>query len=195
MAALLSCFADSDEIDNLLSYFVKYLSHMPFDAGAVRVRREQMLLRLLFRATHSMNAEMARRIRAAGHPEFQPTFTSLLAHVDTEGTAISELARRIGTSRQAVSQLAQSVEAAGLVERLPHPEDGRSIIVRHTDAGRQILLDALDVMSGIEDDYAGLIGAADVAELRRLLGRLIDEIDPAGGLRGAGAGPDLVSGA
>jgi DNA-binding MarR family transcriptional regulator len=158
---------------------------MPFDAAAVRARREQMLLRLLFRATHAMNAEMARRIRARGHAEFQPTFTSLLAHVDTEGTTISELARRTGTSRQAVSQLAQAVEAAGLVERSPHPGDGRSIIVRHTEAGRQILLDALDVMSGIEADYAGLIGAAEVAELHRLLALLLEEIDPAGGLQPA----------
>jgi hypothetical protein len=35
------------------------------DAAAVRERREQMLLRLLFRSTHGMNAEMARRVRAA----------------------------------------------------------------------------------------------------------------------------------
>lgn len=156
---------------------------MPFDAEAVRARREQMLLRLLFRATHAMNAEMARRIRARGYAEFQPTFTALLAHVDTEGTTISELARRIGTTRQAVSQLAQSVEAAGLIERLPHPDDGRSIIVRHTDAGRKILLDALDVMAGIEDDYRHQIGADDVAELKRVLARLLEEIDPAGDLQ------------
>ena len=79
------------------------------------------------------------------------------------------LARRTGTSRQAVSQLVQSIEEAGLVERLPHPGDRRSVVVRHTDAGRQILLDALDVMSEIEADYAGLIGASDAAELKRLL--------------------------
>jgi DNA-binding MarR family transcriptional regulator len=155
---------------------------MPFDSAGVRARREQMLLRLLFRATHAMNAEMTRRIRARGHAGFQPTFTALLAHIDTEGTTISELARRVGTSRQAVSQLAQSIEEAGLVERCPHPGDGRSIIVRHTDAGRQILLDALDVMSAIEGDYAGLIGADDVAELKRLLSHLLVQIDPAGAL-------------
>lgn len=34
---------------------------------------------------------------------FQPSFTALLGHLDTEGTTISTLATRIGTSRQAVS--------------------------------------------------------------------------------------------
>jgi len=158
---------------------------MPFDADAVRDRREGMLLRLLFRTTHAMNAEMARRIRARGYGEFQPTFTALLAHLDTAGTTISTLARRTGTSRQAVSQLVQSIEEAGLVERRPHPDDGRSVIVRHTDAGRQILLDALDVMSEIEAGYAGLIGEGDMAELKRVVRRLLLDIDPAGGLHRA----------
>jgi DNA-binding MarR family transcriptional regulator len=158
---------------------------MPFDADAVRARREGMLLRLLFRATHAMNAEMARRIRARGHAEFQPTFTGLLAHLDTEGTTISVLARRTGTSRQAVSQLVHSIAEAGLVERLPHPDDGRSVVVRHTEAGRQILLEALEVMSEIEADYAGLIGASDAAELKRVLAALLAQIDPAGALYGA----------
>ncbi len=158
---------------------------MAFDAEAVRARREQMLLRLLFRATHAMNAAMAERIRARGYGGFQPTFTALLAHVDTEGTSVSELARRMGVTRQAVSQLARAIEAAGLVERVPHPTDRRSVVVRHTDAGRRILLDALDVMAGLEEEYGRLVAPEQLAELKRLLARLLGEIDPGGGLRPA----------
>ena len=136
---------------------------MTFDAAAVRARREEMLLRLLFRATHTMNAEMTRRIRSRGWDAFQPTFTTLLGHLDTEGTTISTLAERTGTSRQAVSQLARAIEQAGFVERVPHPTDGRSVLVRHTDAGRRILLDAIEVMSSIEEEYARRAGEAEVA--------------------------------
>jgi len=156
---------------------------MGFDPETVRARREHMLLRLLFRATHTMNAEMTRRVRARGWEVFQPSFTALLGHLDTEGTSISTLARRIGTSRQAVSQLARTIEAAGLVERVPHPTDGRSILVRHTDAGRRVLLDALAVMEAIEAEYAERAGGAEIAELKRLLAHLVGEIDPAGALR------------
>ena len=130
-----------------------------------------------------MNAEMTHRIRAQGWETFQPTFTELLAHLDTDGTTISILAARIGTSRQAVSQLARTIGKAGLVERLPHPTDGRSIVVRHTDVGRSILLDALDVRSAIEAEYADRTGEIEVAELKRLLGQLLAEIDPAGNLQ------------
>jgi DNA-binding MarR family transcriptional regulator len=155
---------------------------MSFDAAAVRARREQMLLRLLFRTTHTMNAEMARRIRARGWSSFQPAFTTLLGHLDTEGTPITVLATRIGTTRQAVSQLARAVEAAGLVERVPHPTDGRSVVVRHTEAGRRILLDALEVMTAIEHEYAAAIGEAGVDELKGRLSQLLGEIDPTGRL-------------
>ena len=141
-----------------------------------------MLLRLLFRTTHSMNAEMTRRIRALGHDGFQPHFTTLLGHIDTEGTSVTTLAARVGTSRQAVSQIARTIENAGIVERSPDPADGRAVILRHTDAGRRLLLDAIDVMSSIEDEYSGLIGGHDLAELKRILGRLLDAIDPRGGL-------------
>ena len=155
---------------------------MQFDAQAVRARREQMLLRLLFRVMHQMNAEMARRLHARGYRDFQPSFTALLAHIDTEGTTISALARRAGTTRQAVSQLVQSIEDAGLVERRPNPADGRSVIVRHTDAGRQILLDAIDVMTAIEHDYAAVLGDGDLDSLKGLLARLSGHVDPHGGL-------------
>ncbi|MDX6377336.1 MAG: hypothetical protein QOE98_1639, partial [Gaiellaceae bacterium] len=121
-------------------------------------------------------------IRARGYDGFQPSFTALLAHIDTEGTTISDLARRTGTSRQAVSQLVQSIEDAGLVARHANPADGRSVVVRHTEAGRQILLDALDVMAAIEEDYAATLGDDDLAALKGLLARLLVQIDPGGGL-------------
>jgi DNA-binding MarR family transcriptional regulator len=155
---------------------------MTFDPGTVRAKREQMLLRLLFRATHTMNAEMADRIRARGFPDFQPSFTALLAHVDTEGTRVTTIAERMGTSRQAASQLLQAIEARGYVERVPDPEDGRAVIARHTPSGRKILLTAIEVMLAIETEYAAVLGADGLARLKRLLARLVDSVDPGGGL-------------
>jgi DNA-binding MarR family transcriptional regulator len=155
---------------------------MSFDPVSVRAHREQMLLRLLFRATHAMNAEMTRRVRARGWTTFQPTFTTLLSHLDTEGTTISTLATRIGISRQAVSQLARTIEHAGLIERVPHPTDRRSVIVRHTADGRRILLDALEVMAAIESEYAERAGETEVAGLKHLLAHLLGEIDAVGAL-------------
>jgi DNA-binding MarR family transcriptional regulator len=155
---------------------------MDFDPDAVRAVRESMLLRMLFRATHTMNGEMAERLRARGWEDFNPSFTSVLGHLDTEGTTVTTLAQMTGTTRQAVSQLTQTMERVGLLERVPNPHDRRSVMLRHTELGRRILLDAIQVMTEIENEYAALIGAGPADELKDLLTRLLAEIDPRGAL-------------
>ena len=156
-----------------------------FDAEEVRATRERLLLRLLFRATHAMNADMAERIRARGFPDFQPSFTALLAHVDTEGTRIGTIAARMGTSRQAASQLLTAIEARGYVERIPDPDDRRAVVARHTPAGRRILLAAIEVMLSIEDEYGAILGEDGLVRLKRLLKRLLAKTDPTGALGAA----------
>jgi len=155
---------------------------MTFDVDTVRAKREDMLLRLLIRASHTMNSDMAERIRARGFADFQPSFTPLLGHLDTEGTRIGTLAARMGTSRQAASQLLTAIEARGYVERIPDPDDKRAVIARHTPAGRRILLAAIDVMLSIEDEYGAILGEDGLARLKRLLKRLLADIDPKGAL-------------
>src|SRR5690242_801034 len=139
---------------------------MKFDAAEVRALRESMLLRLLFRATQTMNADMADRIRANGFHDFQPSFTALLAHIDTEGTRVTHLAERMGITRQAVSQLLQAIESRGYIERTPDPADGRAVIARHTDSGRKILLTAIRAMQSIEDEYAAILGRSNLASVK-----------------------------
>jgi DNA-binding MarR family transcriptional regulator len=155
---------------------------MTFDPAAARATREQLLLRLLFRATHAMNADMAERIRARGFPDFQPSFTALLAHLDTEGTRVGTIAARMGTSRQAASQLLTAIEAHGYVERIPDPDDRRAVVARHTPAGRRILLAAIEVMLSIEDEYGAILGKDGLVRLKRLLKRLLAKTDPKGAL-------------
>ncbi len=155
---------------------------MNFNAADIRTMREGLLLRLLLRATHTMNAEMAGRVRARGFADFQPSFTAILAHVDTEGTRTTAIAKRMGTSRQAASQLLQAIEAGGYVERVPDPTDSRAVIVRHTASGRRLLLTAIDVMQSIEREYETTLGADGLSRLKRLLKRLLAKTDPSGAL-------------
>jgi DNA-binding MarR family transcriptional regulator len=137
---------------------------------------------MLFRTTNTMSAELTRRVRARGWTHFQLSFPRLLSQIDTEGTSISEVSRRLGTSRQALSQLAWSVEQAGFIERVPHPTDGRSVVLRQTPHGRRSLIDVLEVLDDIESDYASRIGESKFAELKQLLAELLGHIDPGGEL-------------
>ena len=147
---------------------------MSFDAESVRGQRERLLLRLLLRAGGVMNNTMTDRIRERGFADFQPSFTALLVHVDTEGTRVGTVASRLGTSRQAVSQLIRAIETLGYLERSADPGDARAVVVRHTERGRQLLVTAIEVMLGIEAEYEAILGADGFRRLKSLLKRLLE---------------------
>lgn len=155
---------------------------MTFNSDAVRTQREKLLLRLLFRSTEAMNADMADRIRARGFPMFQPSFTSVLVHIDTEGTRVGVVARRMHVTRQGASQAIAQIEKLGFLQRLPDEEDRRATIVRHTAQGRQILTTAIEVMLEIEAEYRMALGTKGYDDLIRQLSRLADHNDPRGKL-------------
>lgn len=140
-------------------------------------------MRLLFRTTETMNAEMTARIRDRGFPDFQPSFTGVLVHIDTEGTRIGVIAARMHVTRQAASQAVQAIERHGFLERIGDPEDRRATIVRHTERGRSVLVTAIEVMLAIEVEYAGILGAEGFGRLRDLLRQLAEATDPGGQLQ------------
>lgn len=53
--------------------------------------------------------------------------------------SVSELAASEHVSQPAMTQLVRRLERDGLVERQPHPTDGRVVDVRITSAGRELL--------------------------------------------------------
>jgi DNA-binding MarR family transcriptional regulator len=145
-----------------------------------RAVREQMLLRMVVRLYRSMNDETIRRMQLRGH-DMQLTFTRFLGNLDTEGTRIGALARRMGTTRQAANQLLLEIERGGFVERRPDPEDKRGVIVCFTPRGRKALNDAVESMLEIEAEYASAIGASGYKKLKQLLFELVEKTDPQGG--------------
>ena len=150
------------------------------DHSTVRKEREQRVLRMLLRATQSANEQTIAGLKARGH-DLRPSFTMLLGNLDTDGTRLGAIARRMGVSRQAVSQLLEQIEERGLVTRAPDPADARGVIVRFTPKGRRTLEAGIDVMVKLEQGYERAMGARDFARLRALLARFVEVVDPAGG--------------
>jgi DNA-binding MarR family transcriptional regulator len=150
------------------------------NVSAFRAHREQILLRQLLRITRHMSDLTVARMKARGITNMMPAYPRLLGNLDTEGTRIGALARKMGTTRQAVAQLAKEIETAGFVERLPDPQDGRGVIVKFTPHGRKALSVAVEVMGEIEQQYATVIGQDGLAQLKGLLKRVLDETDREG---------------
>ena len=138
-----------------------------------------MLLRLLVRVSQVETMDLVERLHARGHGAVQRAHIAVLGNIHTEGTRLVELARRLGVTRQAASQMVQQIERRGFLERTEDPEDGRAVLVRHTPAGRALLLDALSLMDEIETGYAELVGSKAMDQVRRTLRKIADSVDQA----------------
>lgn len=86
---------------------------------------------------------MARRLRqeAAGEgAELTPTAGSALAAVERHGPLTpSELARIERIKRPTATRILRVLEGAGLLDRAPDPEDGRSSLLTVNASGRERL--------------------------------------------------------
>jgi DNA-binding MarR family transcriptional regulator len=91
-----------------------------------------------------------------------------------EGTRLSELAEALHIAPRSATEVADALQARGLVERTADATDRRAVVLQVTDAGRSV---QREVTAARDADTAELftrLSAADRAELARLLAALAD---------------------
>ncbi len=123
----------------------------------------------------------ARRLRqeaAGGGDELTPTSAAALATVERHGPLTpSELAEIERVKRPTATRTLRVLGEAGLVERTPDPEDGRSSLVSITAAGRE----RLRRLRGRKNAYLARrmrdLPADDVATLERAAAILEDILE------------------
>jgi DNA-binding MarR family transcriptional regulator len=83
---------------------------------------------------------LTRRLRAAAaQHELSLTESAVLARLDREGPATTaELARAEGMRPQSMSTAIAALEERGLIDRKPHPSDGRQVHITLTEKGAAV---------------------------------------------------------
>lgn len=133
---------------------------------------------LLMKAARLFNDRALELVRERSWQEIRPAHTSLFPHIDLEGTRTTEIARRVGISKQAVGQLVDELEEMGAVERVPDPKDGRAKLVRFAETdGRSVIFHGLAMLGELEADLAEKIGPRRMTALRRVLIDLVAELE------------------
>lgn len=102
-------------------------------------------------------------------PPVSPTQLQLFAVLDEDGTTVSELARRMGVTRQTAHQAVHSLVAAGLLEQASHPASARQRLIRRTPEGARAHGRALRTLERLEQELAERIGRETVDALRAAL--------------------------
>jgi DNA-binding MarR family transcriptional regulator len=127
---------------------------------------------LLVRAAKAMAADAAALAEAAdpGGHRLSPVHGLAARYLAThEAVTTVELAQHLRVTKQSASEVVGGLEAGGYLRRLPHPDDGRARIVQLTASGLR-KLDASRVRwQQVEDQWADVVGAADLAVVRRTL--------------------------
>ena len=104
----------------------------------------------------------------------RPAHSLLLVLLWGAGLRASELAQRIGVSRQAVAQVIATLERGGYVERVPDPGDARARLICLTAQGRAALRVMRSSAVALEQDWAARLGEERLAEFRATLLVLLD---------------------
>lgn len=103
----------------------------------------------------------------AGTPLSLPLNHLLDAVTAEPGVTVTEIARRLGKSQQAISQAADRLERLGFIER--HVGTGRTVGLRATDTGRAASADGVRRELVAEDQTRQLLGSDRFDTLMALL--------------------------
>lgn len=122
---------------------------------------------------------IARRLRrSAGPAQIDVAALMLMHRLACDGPKRpSDLAADASLDLSTVSRHIRSLENAGLITREPDPDDGRSFHLSLTPAGTDLMVDALSRREQSVEDALADWDDRDVTELRRLLGRLADDLE------------------
>jgi DNA-binding MarR family transcriptional regulator len=135
-----------------------------------------LLLRLLH---HHWGREVDAALVRAGFAGIRPAHANVFPFIPPDGIQVSELAARARMRKQSMAQAVEQLERAGYVQRRPDPADRRGRLVFLTDRGAAVRPVGVAAGRDVEREWAALIGAERLEQLRSTLQELLDELaDP-----------------
>jgi DNA-binding MarR family transcriptional regulator len=135
---------------------------------------------LLLKSARLLDERALARINKQGPKvSLRRAHTGVLPHVDQQGTRLTELARRLGVTKQAAGQLVSDLEELKVLERVDDPQDGRAKLVRFTRFGLESIHHGLSVLRGIEGELEQVLGKTRMRQLHEALAMVVDELSKA----------------
>jgi DNA-binding MarR family transcriptional regulator len=117
----------------------------------------------------AVQRHMLERLHERGFDDFDAAYINVFQYPGPQGTRPSELAARLGISKQALNYLLGELERLGYIERRPDPDDLRSKRVALTPRGTSAIGVIREAVGEMETIWAQQLSPKRFAQLRNLL--------------------------
>ncbi|MDX1693244.1 MAG: MarR family winged helix-turn-helix transcriptional regulator [Ketobacteraceae bacterium] len=129
------------------------------------------LAQLFMRAFYWADEGLQNYLQSRGWPEITRAQSLVFVNIGEGITRPSEIAAKVGVTRQAIHQTINELVEAGFVTLEADPGDRRAKVLRFTEQGARIGKDAVQGLAAVESLLAERIGAETVKSLRDALER------------------------
>lgn len=113
----------------------------------------------------------------AGFGDMPRQGSRIVGAIARSGVNLADVSDLLGVSKQAASQLVDTLVLRGYVERIPDPDDRRRMTVGLTDRGRSAAQEIRAAIDSVDAALLERVSGRDVAILRRVLGQLVELAD------------------
>ncbi|WP_424195025.1 MarR family winged helix-turn-helix transcriptional regulator [Ampullimonas aquatilis] len=124
---------------------------------------------LLLNRTEWFAKEIMSGMQNSPYRYLTPAQSKLLATMAGKPFSISELARRMAISRQAVHKTVTDLVKLGILALSEDPTNRTSKLVSYTEEGKKVNKSGADQIQKIEEAIAQKIGADNLAKLKEVL--------------------------
>ncbi len=125
---------------------------------------------------HLMN-ESRLLVLEGGEPGLRPSHHRVIGHVPPEGITVTDLAERVGMTKQGIGQFVTQLTESGHLAVQRDPDDRRIRIVRRTAEGDAAARRLSDLLEELEATWANRVGTARYEEFRAILDELAEADD------------------
>lgn len=117
----------------------------------------------------SLIDELHAELAELGHPDVRPVHGFALQAIGPQGASATELAGRLGVSKQAAGKTVDALVSLGYAAREPDPADARRKAVVPTARGREVLRLSGEVLERLRAERAERVGVPTMREFEKAL--------------------------
>ncbi len=144
-----------------------------FDFQQYHHIRDHSMGRLTWRLKRYIHEFVEPRLEQSGFGNFQMSYLSVMGNLNDEGVTTTELARRTGVTKQAMSKVVKLMEEQGYVSIQAHAKDARSSVIFINQRGIELLTCIYHTMNELKRKFAEIIGEEEVEHFSNTMHQLV----------------------